>query len=204
LIDMADIPAEQVKRLREMTGAGMMDCKRALQEAEGDLDRAQEILRTKGLASQEKRRGRAANQGRVEAYIHFNNTVGVLVEVNCETDFVANTDAFRQLAKDIALHIASPAAPSYVSRDDVPKDVADAERVIYEAQAKEMGKPDHVVPNIVEGKMKAFYEDQVLLDQRYVKDDSRTVQQLLDEVGSKVGENVTVRRFVRYRLGEEE
>jgi len=201
---MADISAEQVKKLRDMTGAGMMDCKRALQEADGDMDRAQEILRTKGLASAEKRRGRAANQGRVESYIHFNNTVGVLVEVNCETDFVANTDDFKQLAKDIALHIASPAAPGYVSRDDVPKDVADSERVIYEAQAKEMGKPENVIPNIVEGKMKAFYEDHVLLDQKYVRDDSKTIQQLLDEVGAKVGENVTVRRFARFRLGEEE
>jgi elongation factor Ts len=201
---MADISAEQVKKLRDMTGAGMMDCKRALQEADGDMDRAQEILRTKGLASAEKRRGRAANQGRVESYIHFNNTVGVLVEVNCETDFVANTDDFKQLAKDIALHIASPAAPGYVTRDDVPKDVADAERVIYEAQAKEMGKPENIIPNIVEGKMKAFYEDHVLLDQPYVKDDSKTIQQLLDEVGARVGENVTVRRFARFRLGEEE
>jgi len=200
---MAGIPAEQVKALRDMTGAGMMDCKRALQESGGDLDKAQEILRTKGLASAEKRRGRAANQGRVESYIHFNHTVGVLVEVNCETDFVANTDDFAQLAKDIALHIASPLAPRYVSREEVPKDVADAERLIYEAQAKEMGKPDNVIPNIVEGKLKAFYEQTVLLDQKYVKDDSKTIQQLLDEVGSKVGENVTVRRFVRFRLGEE-
>jgi elongation factor Ts len=200
---MAEISAEQVKQLRDITGAGMMDCKRALQEADGDLDKAKEILQIKGLASQAKRRGRAANQGRVESYIHFNNTVGVLVEVNCETDFVANTDDFTQLAKDIALHIASPAAPRFVSREDVPKDVADAERVIFEAQAKELGKPENVIPNIVEGKMKAFYEDNVLLDQKYVKDDSKTVQQLLDEVGSKVGENVTVRRFSRFRLGED-
>jgi elongation factor Ts len=200
---MAEISAEQVKQLRDITGAGMMDCKRALQEADGDLDKAKEILQIKGLASQAKRRGRAANQGRVESYIHFNNTVGVLVEVNCETDFVANTDDFTQLAKDIALHIASPAAPRFVSREEVPKDVADAERVIFEAQAKELGKPENVIPNIVEGKMKAFYEDNVLLDQKYVKDDSKTVQQLLDEVGSKVGENVTVRRFSRFRLGED-
>jgi elongation factor Ts len=200
---MADISAEQVKKLRDITGAGMMDCKRALQEAAGDMDKAQEILRTKGLASAEKRRGRAANQGRVESYIHFNHTAGSLVEVNCETDFVANTDDFGQLVKDIALHVASPSAPRYVSRDDVPKDVADAERLIYEAQAKELGKPENVIPNIVEGKMKAFYEQTVLLDQPYVKDDSKTIQQLLDEVGAKVGENVTVRRFARFRLGED-
>jgi elongation factor Ts len=200
---MADISAEQVKKLRDITGAGMMDCKRALQEAAGDMDKAQEILRTKGLASAEKRRGRAANQGRVESYIHFNHTAGSLVEVNCETDFVANTDDFGQLVKDIALHVASPSAPRYVSRDDVPKDVADAERLIYEAQAKELGKPENVIPNIVEGKMKAFYEQTVLLDQPFVKDDSKTIQQLLDEVGAKVGENVTVRRFARFRLGED-
>ena len=200
---MPDITAAMVKALREATGAGMMDCKRALIEADGDAERATQLLREKGLASQAKRAGRSANQGLIDAYIHFNNTVGVLVEVNCETDFVANTDDFGQLVKDIALHIASPSAPSYVSREDVPKDVADAERLIYEAQAKELGKPENVIPNIVEGKMKAFYEQTVLLDQPFVKDDSKTIQQLLDEVGAKVGENVTVRRFARFRLGED-
>jgi elongation factor Ts len=200
---MVDIPAELVKRLRELTGAGMMDCKRALQEADGDLDKAQELLRMKGLASAQGRAGRSANQGLVESYVHFNNTVGALVEVNCETDFVANTDEFKQLARDLALHVASPSAPRYLTREDVPNDVADHERLIYEAQAKELGKPDHVLPNIVEGKMKAFYEQTVLLDQPYVKDDSKTVQELLDEVGAKVREKVAVRRFVRFRLGEE-
>jgi elongation factor Ts len=200
---MTDVSAGQVKQLREMTGAGMMDCKRALQETGGDVDKAVEFLRQKGLASVAKRAGRAANQGRVDSYIHFNNTVGVLVEVNCETDFVANTDEFRQLVKDVALHIASPSAPSYVSRDEVPADVAEHERGIFEAQARELGKPDNVIPNIVEGKMKAFYEENVLLDQKYVKDDSQTIQQLLDGVGAKVGEKVAVRRFVRYRLGED-
>jgi elongation factor Ts len=200
---MADITPDLIKRLREMTGAGMMDCKRALQETEGDLDRAYELLRLKGQAGAEKRRDRAANQGRVESYIHFNNTVGSLVEVNCETDFVANTDDFKQLAKDIALHVASPSAPRFLTREDVPAAVADAERHIYEVQAKELGKPDNVVPTIVEGKMKAFYEQTVLLDQRFVKDDSMTIQQLLDDVAAKVGEKVAVRRFVRFRLGEE-
>ena len=200
---MSAITASAVKDLRERTGAGMMDCKRALQEADGDLEKAKELLRVRGIASNEKRAGRTANMGLVESYIHFNNTVGTLVEVNCETDFVANTDDFKQLAKDLALHIASPAAPRFVSRDDVPKDVADAERVVYEGQAKEMGKPDNVVPNIVEGKMKAFYEQTVLLDQKFVKDDSKTVQQLLEEVGARVGEKVAVRRFVRFKLGEE-
>jgi len=200
---VADISADQVKELREMTGAGMMDCKRALQDAGGDLDKAVELLRQKGLASAAKRAGRAANQGLIESYIHFNNTVGVLVEVNCETDFVANTDDFRQLAKDVALHIASPAAPRFVSREEVPEEELDGERRMFEAQAKELGKPENVIPTIVEGKLKAFYEQTVLLDQVYVKDDSRTIQQLLDELGAKVGEKVAVRRFVRYKLGEE-
>jgi elongation factor Ts len=182
----------------------MMDCKRALEETGGDLAKAVEILRLKGIASNEKRAGRTANQGLIESYIHFNNTVGALVEINCETDFVANTDDFKQLAKDVALHVASPSAPRFVTREDVPKDVADAERLIYEGQAKELGKPDNVIPNIVEGKMKAFYEQTVLLDQKFVKDDSKTVQQLLDEIGAKVGEKVAVRRFVRFKLGEGE
>jgi elongation factor Ts len=201
---MAEITAAQVKELRDMTGAGMMDCKRALEETGGDLAKAVEILRLKGIASNEKRAGRTANQGLIESYIHFNNTVGALVEINCETDFVANTDDFKQLAKDVALHVASPSAPRFVTREDVPKDVADAERLIYEGQAKELGKPDNVIPNIVEGKMKAFYEQTVLLDQKFVKDDSKTVQQLLDETGAKVGEKVAVRRFVRFKLGEGE
>src|SRR5512134_3305570 len=150
---MAEITVELIKKLRDMTGAGMMDCKGALQDADGDLDKAFELLRLKGQATRDKRAGRAANQGRIESYIHFNSTVGSLVEVNCETDFVANTDDFRQLAKDLALHIASPLAPRYVSRDEIPEDVADAERAIFAGQARELGKPDHVIPNIVEGKM---------------------------------------------------
>ncbi len=200
---MADISAGQVKELRELTGAGMMDCKRALQEADGDLDKAVDLLRQRGLASAAKRAGREANQGLIESYIHFNHTVGVLVEVNCETDFVANTDDFRQLAKDVALHIASPAAPRYVRREEVPAEVLEEERRIFEAQARELGKPENVIPKIVEGKLEAFYEQTVLLDQRFVKDDSRTIQQLLDELGAKVGEKVAVRRFARYKLGEE-
>jgi elongation factor Ts len=200
---MAEISAAMVKQLREKTGAGMMDCKRALQDADGDMDKAEEILRVKGAASNEKRAGRTANQGLIQSYIHFNNTVGTIVEVNCETDFVANTEDFRQLAKDLALHIASPSAPRFVSRDDIPEAEAAAERSIFEAQARELGKPDNVVANIVEGKMKAFYEQTVLLDQPFVKDDSKTIQQLLDEVGAKVGEKVAVRRFTRYKLGEE-
>jgi elongation factor Ts len=200
---MADVSAAEVKKLRDVTGAGMMDSKRALQEADGDLDKAQEILRTKGLGDTKGRSGRVANQGRIESYIHFNNTVGSLVELNSETDFAANTDDFKQLAKDMALHVASPSAPRYLTREEVPAEVVEAERRIYEAQAKELGKPDHVVANIVEGKMNAFYEQTVLLDQKYVKDDSKTIQQLLDEVSVKVREKVAVRRFVRFKLGED-
>ena len=139
----------------------------------------------------------------VESYIHFNNTVGVLVEVNCETDFVANTDEFKALAKDLALHIASPAAPRFVTRDEVPQAELDAERKIFEAQAKESGKPENVIEKIVEGKLTAYLKDIVLLDQPFVKDDSKTVQQLLDEISAKVGEKVAVKRFARYKLGED-
>jgi elongation factor Ts len=199
---MTEISAEQVKKLRDLTGAGMMDCKRALQETGGDIDKAIELLREKGLASAAKRAGRAANQGRIDSYIHFNNTVGVLVEVNSETDFVANTDEFKQLVKDIALHIASPAAPQWLAREDVPAQVVDQEEHIARVQAKESGKPDNVIDKIVEGKLRGFYEGSVLLEQPFVKDDSKTIQQLLDEVGVKVGEKVAVRRFVRYKLGE--
>jgi elongation factor Ts len=198
---MPEITAAMVKALREATGAGMMDCKRALIEADGDAARATEILRARGLASQAKRAGRSADQGLVDAYIHFNNTVGTLVEVNCETDFVANTDEFRGLVKDLALHIASPSAPRWLSRDDVPSDVLDHERAIFEAQARESGKRDDVIPRIVEGKIEAFFKDNVLLDQAFVKDDTKTIQQLLDDVGAKTGEKVAVRRFTRYRLG---
>jgi elongation factor Ts len=181
----------------------MMDCKRALIESDGDTARATEILREKGLASVAKRAGRSADQGLIDAYIHFNNTVGVLVEVNCETDFVANTDEFRQLVKDLALHIASPSAPRWLSRDDVPTSVLEFEQKIAEGQAKEAGKPENIVPKIVEGKIEAFLKDNVLVDQPFVKDDSKTIQQYLDEVSAKTGEKVQVRRFARFKLGEE-
>ena len=199
---MTDISADQVKTLRERTGAGMMDCKRALQETDGDLEKAIELLRERGLASVAKRAGRTADQGLIDSYIHFNNTVGVLIEVNSETDFVANTVEFKQLVKDIALHIASPAAPRWLTREDVPADIAQQEEHIALAQAKEAGKPENVLDRIVEGKLNAFYQGSVLLEQQYVKDDAKTIQQLLDEVAAKVGEKVAVRRFVRYKLGE--
>jgi len=200
---VTEITAAMVKALRDETGAGMMDCKKALQDADGDVAKAKEVLQQKGLASVEKRAGRTANQGLIDSYIHFNNTVGVLVEVNCETDFVANTDEFRAFVKDLALHIASPAAPRYLSREDVPS--AEIERVaaLFEAQAKETGKPENVITKIVEGKLEAFYKDHVLLEQPFVKDDSKTIQQYLEEVGAKTGEKVVVRRFARFKLGED-
>ena len=200
---MSDISAAQVKELRERTGAGMMDCKKALVETGGDMEKAVELLREKGLASAAKRAGRSANQGLIESYIHFNNTVGVLVEVNCETDFVANTDEFKALAKDIALHIASPAAPRFVSREEVSQDEIDHESQIFAKQAQESGKPENVVDKIVEGKINSYFKEIVLLDQPFVKDDSKTVQQLLDETSARVGEKVAVKRFVRYKLGED-
>jgi elongation factor Ts len=199
---VSDVTAVQVKALRDATGAGMMDAKRALIEADGDAERAAELLREKGLASAARRAGRTADQGLIESYIHFNSTVGSLVEVNCETDFVANTEEFRQLARDLALHVASPSAPRWLSREDVPEEILESERRISVAKAKADGKPDSVIPKIIDGKLVAFYQDNCLLDQKFVKEDSKTVQQLLDEVGAKVGEKVAVRRFVRYKLGE--
>jgi elongation factor Ts len=200
---MSEITAQQVKELREATGAGMMDCKKALIETDGDFEKAMDHLRQKGLAGVEKRAGRSANQGLVESYVHFNNTVGVLVEVNSETDFVANTPEFKAFVKDIALHIASPSAPRYVTRDEVPQAEIDRVKVIFEAQAKGSGKPENVVQKIVEGKTNAYVTDLVLLEQPFVKDDSKTVQQLLDEVAAHLKENIVVRRFTRYKLGED-
>ena len=198
---MSDITAAQVKALREATGAGMMDCKNALVETGGDIERAVDLLREKGLAQVAKRAGRSADQGLVDSYIHFNNTVGVLVEVNCETDFVANTDEFRQLVKDVALHIASPAAPRFVVREEFPADELERERRSSrrrrrDGQARTGDREDR------RGQGECHLKDHVLLEQDFVKDDSKTVQQLLDEVSAKVGEKVAVRRFVRYKLGE--
>jgi elongation factor Ts len=200
---VTEITAAMVKALRDETGAGMMDCKRALQESDGDVVRAKELLQQKGLASVEKRAGRTANQGLVDSYIHFNNSVGVLVEVNCETDFVANTDEFRAFVKDLALHIASPAAPRYLGREDVPAEEVERVAAVFEAQARETGKPEHVIEKIIEGKLEAFYKEHVLFEQPFVKDDSKTIQQYLEEVGAKTGEKVVVRRFARFKLGED-
>jgi elongation factor Ts len=196
------IPADQVKRLREITGAGMMDCKRALEETAGDLDRAVEVLRVKGLADAKKRAGRVAREGVVDAYIHMNGRLGVLVEVNCETDFVANTDDFRALARDIAMHVAA-SDPRWISREDVSEDEIEGERKLYAEQAREQGKPDGVIERIVQGKLEAFYKDSCLLDQPFVRDDTKTVAGLVGETSAKVGEKVEVRRFARFKLGEE-
>ena len=201
------IEAEQVRKLRDISGAGMMDCKRALEDADGDLDRAQEILRTKGLASAAKRSGKVANEGVIDAYIHMQGKLGVLVEVNSETDFVANTDEFRPLAHDVAIHIAA-LEPRWISRDEVPEDLIEAERKIYAEQARAEGKPEQVIDRIVEGKLEAFFKDRggVLLEQPYVRDDSKkpkTVGELVGEAGAKLGEKVAVRRFARFKLGED-
>jgi elongation factor Ts len=202
---MAEINAANIKALREKTGAGMMECKKALTEAAGNEDRAIEILRERGLASAKKKEGRVAAEGVVGSYIHMGGKVGVLVEVNCETDFVARGDEFQQLVKDIAMHIAA-AEPRYVSRDEVNADVLDKERDIARAQAKNdpknANKPDQVIDKIVEGRLNKFYEEFVLLDQPFIKDPAQTVGELVTEKIAKSGEKVTVRRFARYKMGE--
>jgi elongation factor Ts len=195
------ITADMVKELRERTSAGMMDCKKALQEVDGDMDKAVEALRKKGLAAAAKKAGRVATEGAVGSYIHAGGKIGVLVEVNCETDFVGRTDEFQELVRDIAMHIAA-AQPRFVVREEVTQDVLEAERRIYREQALESGKPENVVDRIVEGKLGKFYSESVLLEQPYIKDTDKTVQQLLAEKIAKIGENIQVRRFVRYELGE--
>ncbi len=195
------ITAEMVKQLRDKTGAGMMDCKGALAEANGDMEKAIEILRKKGVASATKRAGRATKEGVVGHYIHMGGKVGVLVEVNCETDFVARTDDFQALAKEIAMHIAA-ADPRYVSRDQVPAAELEKEKDIYRGQFEGSGKPANVVDKIVEGKLGSYYSQVCLLDQPSVRDPNVTVQQMLQAATAKTGENITVTRFVRFKLGE--
>ncbi len=197
-----EITAKEVSQLRSRTGAGMMDCKKALKETGGDLEKAVDLLRKKGIAKAEKRAGRAASEGVIGSYVHFNGKVGVLVELNCETDFVARTEAFQALAKDLALHIAS-AKPIAVTAEGVPAALVERERAIFEAQVAESGKPEQVRAKIVEGKLKKFYQERVLLEQAFVKDDKKTIGELVKDVSGKVGENVVVRRFARYELGEE-
>jgi elongation factor Ts len=195
------ITTDMVRQLRDKTGAGMMDCKAALTEAGGDMDKAIEILRKKGLASAAKRAGRATNNGLIGHYIHMGGKVGVLVEVNCETDFVARTDDFQTLAKEVAMHIAA-ADPKFVRRDDIPAEVLEKEREIYRAQFAGSGKPANVIEKIVDGKLESYYAQVCLLDQPSVRDPNVTIQQMVSAATAKTGENVTVSRFARFKLGE--
>lgn len=199
------ISAEMVRKLREETGAGMMECKSALVEAGGDASKAKEILRKKGLASAAKKAGRAANEGMIGNYIHPGSKVGVLVEVNCETDFVAKTAEFQALVKDIAMHVAaaSPAVALYVAKEEVPKDVLEKEMEIYKAQAAGQGKPANVQDRIAEGKLKEYYQTFCLLEQPFVKDPKLSVGQLIQEKIAVIKENIVVRRFARFKVGEE-
>ena len=193
--------AETVKELRERTGAGMMDCKKALIEKNGDIEKAIEYLREKGLAAAAKKAGRIAAEGTVEAYIHGQGRIGVLVEVNCETDFVAKTPAFRALAKDIALQIAA-SKPEYVAKEDVPQEIIDREKDILRKQAINEGKPENVVNRMVEGRIEKYYKEACLLEQPYIRDPETTVSQLITASVAKIGENIKVRRFSRFELGE--
>ena len=198
---MANYTANDVKTLRERTGAGMMDCKNALVECDGDMDKAVDYLREKGIAKAAKKAGRIAAEGIVDSYIHMGGRVGVLLEVNCETDFVANGDMFRTLVHDIALQIAA-ANPQYVSKEEGPEEVLEKEKSILRAQALEEGKPEKIVDKMVEGRIKTFYEDNCLLNQKYVKDPSKTIEQVIIEATAQIGEKISVRRFVRYEMGE--
>ncbi|MGI8917377.1 MAG: translation elongation factor Ts [Pyrinomonadaceae bacterium] len=202
---MAEVTAAAVKQLRDKTGAGMMECKNALVEAQGNDEVAVDILRKRGLASAKKREGRIAAEGIVGQYIHMGGKVGVLVEVNCETDFVARGDEFQQLVKDVAMHVAA-AEPKYVSRQDVPAEELNKEREIARAVAqndpKNANKPEQVLDKIVEGRLHKFYEENVLLDQPFVKDSAKTVGELVTEKVAKTGEKITIRRFTRYKMGE--
>ncbi len=194
--------AKDVQELRQRTGAGMMDCKKALEENAGDMNKAAEFLRAKGIAKAEKRAGRAASEGQIGSYIHHNGKVGVLVEVNCETDFVARNPEFKELVKEIALHIAS-AAPVAVDKSGVPADAIEKERRIYEQQVRESGKPEHLIVKIVDGKVEAYYKQVVLMSQEWIRDPKKTIGELVKEVSAKMGENIVVRRFARFQMGQE-
>ncbi len=199
------VSASDVKNLRERTGAAMMDCKAALDEAEGDADKAIEILRVKGQASAAKRSGKATSEGVVSSYIHAGGKVGVLVEIQCETDFVARTDDFQEFAREIAIHIAAT-APLYVSAEDIPADQVEAERAVFAAKAREEGKPDNVVEKIVEGQVKKWAKDVALLDQEHVRNDrydGKTIEQIRAEIAANTGENVRIARFARFAVGQE-
>jgi elongation factor Ts len=197
----ATISAKDVKKLRDMTGAGMMDCKKALTEADGDLDKAVDVLRAKGAAKAAKRAEKSANEGTIGSYIHFDNRTAVIVELNCETDFVANTDQFKGLARDIAMHIAST-APLAVSPDQIDPAVVEHEREVYRQQVIEEGKPEHIADKIVEGKVQKFFKESALLAQPFVKDPDKTIDELITEVSSQTGEKIEVARFARFKIGE--
>jgi elongation factor Ts len=195
------ISAQLVKELREKTGAGMMDCKKALTEANGDMEKAIEILREKGLAAAAKKSGRIAAEGIVESYIHMGGKIGVLVEVNCETDFVAKTDEFRTFVKDVAMHIAA-ARPQYIRREEVPAEVVEKEKEILRAQTLNEGKPANIVDKIVEGRIDKFFKEVCLLEQPFVKNPDITIDELVKEKIAKIGENINIRRFARFEMGE--
>jgi elongation factor Ts len=196
-----EVSSSMVKDLREKTGAGMMDCKKALSETGGNFEKAVDYLRQKGLATAAKRAGRIAAEGRVGSYVHAGGKIGVIVEVNCETDFVAKTDDFQSFAKDVAMHIAA-SNPLYIQRENVPPEVLEREREIYRAQAREAGKPEKIMEKIVEGKLEKFYSEVCLLEQPFIKDPDLTVQDLLNGLIGKLGEKVEIRRFSRIQVGE--
>lgn len=195
------VTAAQVKELREKTGAGMLDCKKALEEANGDITKAGELLREKGLSAAANKAGRIATEGAVESYIHAGGKVGVLVEINCETDFVGKTEQFRTFCKDIAMHIAA-ANPSYVRREEVPTEALEKEKEILRNQALNEGKPEKIIDKMVEGRIGKYYEEFCLMEQQFVKDPDKTIDQLLNEKIAAIGENISIRRFVRFGLGE--
>lgn len=195
------ITAAQVKELRDRTGAGMLECKKALEETGGDIEAAVDVLRAKGAAQAAKRSGREVREGAVGSYLHMGGRIGVLVEVNCETDFVARTDDFQGLVRDLAMHVAA-ANPLAVSAEEIDPEIVERERAVFVEQVRGEGKPEHLHDKIVEGKMKRFYQDNTLLDQAFVKDPDITVGELITQVSAKTGENIVVRRFVRYELGE--
>ena len=196
-----DIPASLVKQLREQTSAGLMDCKTALKESEGDIEKAIDYLRVKGLAKAQKKSDRETSEGTVLSYIHPGNRIGVLVEVSCETDFVARTDEFQGFVRDVAMQVAAT-APLGVGRDEVPSEVVEKERGVFRTQALEEGKPEKILDKIIEGRIEKFYTENCLLDQPYIKDDSKTVQDLLNEIISKLGENIKIARFARFQIGQ--
>ena len=199
---MTEITAQSVRMLRQKTGLGMMDCKKALQETGGDSEKAIEYLRKQGMSAVEKRAGRDASEGLIQAYIHQGSRLGVLLEVNCETDFVARTDDFQEFAKDVAMHIAA-SQPLAVDREDVSADAVERERAIFLEQAKNEGKPEHIAEKIVDGRMEKFYQENCLLEQVFVKNPDQTVGELIIEITAKIGEKITVRRFERFVLGED-